>query len=278
MVRIMSDLQGKRIALLEGRMHGELADLVRRHGGEPYSVPALREVPRESSVEVGAFLDQIHAGALQMVIWLTGVGVTAFCREAEQLGRLPTLVHDVQSLTVVCRGPKPVAACKRQGLPVSVQIPSPYTTTELLETLASHDLTGQGIGLVHYGERNAPLAEALQARGARLQELCLYEWCLPEDLGLLQQLVRDLVAGRVDAIAFTSQVQIRHLWQVAAGLGLETAMARQLADHCTVAAVGPTCASALEAVGVTPHVVPSHPKMGPMVTALAAYLTSASPA
>jgi uroporphyrinogen-III synthase len=39
----MSGLQGKRIALLEGRMQGELANLVRRHGGVPYSVPALRE-------------------------------------------------------------------------------------------------------------------------------------------------------------------------------------------------------------------------------------------
>ncbi|MGE3536133.1 MAG: uroporphyrinogen-III synthase [Candidatus Tectimicrobiota bacterium] len=271
----MSDLQGKRIALLEGRMHSELADLVRRHGGEPYSVPALREVPRENLAEVSRFLDRLHSGALPIVIWLTGVGVMTLCREADRLGRLAMLVQDVQPLTVVCRGPKPVAACKRQGMPVSVQIPSPYTTAELLDTLASIDLAARGVGLVHYGERNAPLADALRARGAHLEELCLYEWRLPEDLGQLQQLVRDLTAGSVDAIAFTSQVQIRHLWQVAAGLGLDTTLARQLTEHCIVTAVGPTCAAALAAVGVTPHVVPSHPKMGPMVMALASYLAAA---
>lgn len=274
----MGDLQGKRIALLEGRMHGELAELVRRHGGEPYSVPALREVARENPQEVAAFLDRLHSGALKTVVFLTGVGVNTLCREAEGLGRLATLLDDVQSLTLVCRGPKPVAACKRQGIPVTVQIASPYTTTELLQAMASLELAGQGVGLLHYGERNAPLAEALLARGACLEELCLYEWRLPDDLSGLQQLVRELLAGEVDAMAFTSQVQIRHLWQVAAGLGCEAALVQRLTTDCIVVAVGPTCAAALEAVGVTPHVVPDNPKMGPMVMALAAYLNAPSQA
>jgi len=36
-----------RIALLEARMSGELASLVRNHGGEPICVPAVREAPLE---------------------------------------------------------------------------------------------------------------------------------------------------------------------------------------------------------------------------------------
>jgi uroporphyrinogen-III synthase len=39
-----------------------------------------------------------------------------------------------------------------------------------------------------------------------------------------------------------------------------------------VAAVGPTCAGALESFGVSPKVVPENPKMGPMVAGLARYL------
>ena len=38
-----------------------------------------------------------------------------------------------------------------------------------------------------------------------------------------------------------------------------------------VAAVGPVCASALRSFGVIPHVQPAHPKMGPMMVALADY-------
>ena len=267
-----------RIALVEGRMPGELADLVRRHGGEPVNVPALREAVLECREQVEEFITRLEQGALQVVIFLTGVGVNTLVREAEGCGRLPALLRGLSGAMRVCRGPKPVAALKRQGLAPTVQAEAPYTTTELLTALAGVDLAGRDVAVLHYGERNVALTDALQARGAYLYELCLYEWLLPEDLEPLQQLVRDLMADRLEAIAFTSQVQVRHLWQVATAMGLAAALTTALTTHCLVAAVGPTCAAALAAVGVTPHVEPSHPKMGPMVTALMATLQARSAA
>jgi uroporphyrinogen-III synthase len=269
----MNTLQGKRIALLEGRMSGALADLVRRHGGEPYAVPALREAARSCGAEVASFLDGLSAGRFDIVVCMTGVGVNALCDEAERLERLPECLEGLQGVTLACRGPKPVAALKRRGLSAQVQAQSPFTTAELLDAMADLELAGHGAALVHYGERHEPLAAALRGRGARLDELCLYEWLLPEDLGPLQTLVRDLVAHRVDAIAFTSKSQVRHLFQVATGLELAAALQQTMHRALMVAAVGPTSAAALEAFGVTPHVVPENPKMGPMVTALAAYIT-----
>lgn len=274
---LMSHLTGKQIALLEGRMHSELADLVRRHGGTPRSVPALREVARDSQAEVATFLTRLQSGALQVVVCLTGVGVAALCREAEALGRLPALVEALRQVTVVCRGPKPLAVLRRHAIPVHLQAQEPYTTPDLLDAMAGLDLAGQGVALLHYGERNAALSEALQARGAQLEELCLYEWRLPEDLTLLQQLVKDLVAGQLDAIAFTTQVHARHLWQIATDMGLASQLTQALTQHCVVAAVGPTCAAALTAFGVTAQVVPSNPKMGPMVLALEAYFAQTLP-
>jgi uroporphyrinogen-III synthase len=155
---------------------------------------------------------------------------------------------------------------------VTIQAQTPYTTSALLEAMAGLALKGKGVALLHYGERNMALAEALQAQGAQLDELCLYEWLLPTSLEPLQALVRELIAGHVDVIAFTSQVQIRHLWHVATSLGLAEALTQALHTQLIVAVVGPTCAAALTALGVTPHVIPVHPKMGPMVIALAAYL------
>jgi uroporphyrinogen-III synthase len=270
----MSDLQGRRIALLEGRMHGELAVLVRRHGGEPYSVPALREVPKSGGEEVERLLTRLDCGVLQIVICLTGVGVMALGREAERLDRLPALLRRLKAVTTVCRGPKPVAALKRLGIVASVQTRAPHTRTELLAALEDVELAGQGVALMHYGERDVALATALQERGAQLDELCLYTWELPEELGPLRQLVRDLVAGDVDAVAFTSKAQVRHLWQVAGDMHLAQELPRALNTRVVVAAVGPTCAAELEARGVAPHVVPLHPKMGPMVLALAAYFAA----
>ena len=269
----MSTLQGMRIALVEGRMSGALADLVRRHGGEPYAVPALREASRSCGAEVASFLDGLSAGRFDVVVCMTGVGVNALCDEAERLQRLPECLEGLQGVTLACRGPKPVAALKRRGIAAQVQARTPFTTAELLDALADLELAGRGVALVHYGEPHEPLAVALRDRGARLDELCLYEWLLPEDLAPLQTMIHDLVAQRVDAIAFTSKSQVRHLFQVATGLDLAEPLKQAMHRDLIVAAVGPTSAAELEVFGVTPQVVPENPKMGPMVTALAAYIT-----
>jgi uroporphyrinogen-III synthase len=269
----MPDLRGRRVALLEARLSSDLANLVRRHGGEPYAVPAVREEPRAAAAEVANFLDQLAAGGFTVAVFLTGVGATLLFDTAEHLGRLPELLSALEGLTTVCRGPKPSAALRRRGVHISLGVASPFTTADVLAALAPLDLAGKGVALVHYGERSAVLAEHLQHRGARLTELLLYEWRLPEDLGPLRALVGELLAGRLDAIAFTTQVQARHLFQVAAEMGQADALARALQSGPVVAAVGPTCAAVLEEYGVTPQVVPEQPKMGPMVLALAEYIS-----
>ena len=265
----MAGFEGRRIALLEARMSDEVAALVRRLGGHPYSVPAVREVARPE--QAGPFLDALLAGRLSVVIFLTGVGAAALLREAARLGRLDAALAALRSTTVVCRGPKPVAVLRRHDVPIHITAAEPYTTRDLLDALASVDLDNKPVGLVHYGEKNVALATALAARGARLEELFLYEWQLPEDVEKLNLLVGELVEGRVDAIAFTNQIQCRHLFQIARDLGESDRLARSLNADVVVAAVGPVCAEALQSLGVTPDVIPSRPKMGPMISALAEY-------
>lgn len=268
----MSGLGGARIALLEARMGGELAGLVRRHGGEPVCAPAVREAAVACAAEVGALIDALAAGAVRVVVFLTGVGVHGLLQAAEGLGRRPELLSALGGATTVCRGPKPVAALKASGIVASLNARAPFTTAELLEALAGMDLSGQGVAVVHYGERNDQVAELLRARAARVVELCLYEWLLPEDVAPLHVLVDRILAGDVEVVAFTSQVQARHLFAVAAQRGQADALAQALRQRAVVAAVGPTCAAALEALGIRPDVVPSHPKMGHLVLALARYL------
>src|SRR5437868_14041231 len=85
----MSGFSNARVALLEARMSSELADLVRRFGGEPYSVPAVREVTLDAGEEVSSFIDKLNGSSLRAVVFFTGVGVTALMQEAERLQRLP---------------------------------------------------------------------------------------------------------------------------------------------------------------------------------------------
>jgi uroporphyrinogen-III synthase len=266
----MTSFDGARVALLESRRGSEMAELVRRLGGVPRAAAAVREVPHLERVP--ALLDALDAGRFHVAIFLTGVGATRLLRQAQELGRLDETAAALRTLITVCRGPKPSAVLRQYNIDVTIRVPEPYTTTELLEALAAVPLEGRAVALLHYGEPNAPLAAALRARGARLEEVCLYEWQLPEDTAALADLIRDLIGGGVDAIAFTSQIQCRNLFAVAESLGLSNDLREALGSRLTVAAIGPVCVDALKHHGVTPHVVPTQSKMGLLVTELAQHL------
>lgn len=272
-----SNFQQARIALLETRMSQEMVDLMRRRGGNPYSVPSVREQPIENREAVSAFIDHLTRDRIQIAIFLTGVGVKALFREAEQLDRLPELLAALHKVTVTCRGPKPSAVLKRYDIPVRISAEEPYTTQQLLQALdAQVELKDKGVAVVHYGERSSAFTQALQERGAALEELCLYEWQLPEDTTPLRTLVDDVIAQRVDAVVFTSQVQVRHLFAVAVDMQQADALSTALNEKTLVASIGPTCTEALLSYGVTPHITPEHPKMGHLINALVERMTQFS--
>lgn len=268
----MIPFQDARIAVLEARMSAEMADLIRRNGGTAWSVPAVREISLHASQSVSDFLDQLMAGSITLVVFFTGVGIKTLLQEADVLGRRAELVAVLRKITVVCRGPKPSAVLRREDIPIAASAPEPYTTHELIEVLAPFIVAGKTVGVLHYGERNALITETLMARGAYVEELCLYEWLLPERTDALQSLVQDLVAGRVDAVVFTSQVQIRHLFLIAEELQLASDVVVALNTRTIVASIGPTCTGVLREYGVTPHVIPEHPKMGYLIKSLAEYM------
>jgi uroporphyrinogen-III synthase len=255
-------------------MSRELENLVRRYGGQPRSAPALREAPREAPVDLDAFLDHLCAGGFPVVIFLTGVGVTTLLQEASARGRLEVTIAALRRTTIACRGSKPAAALRQQGVPTHISAREPFTSAELLDALQATELAGIDAALVHYGERNEPLAEALRNRGAHVQELCLYEWQLPDNLEPLRELIADVIQARVDVVAFTSKVQCRHLFQVAASMGCAADLADALNARTTVAVIGPVCRAALREHGVMSHVMPATPKMAPLVAAIAEYLDS----
>lgn len=278
METVTNGLKGKRIALLEARLGTELGRLVARHGGEACSFPALREQPVEAADEVAALINDLRARKFSFIIFQTGVGVAALLAEAEKLWQLGELLGALKEITTICRGPKPAAVLARQGLKPQINAPAPYTTAELLAAMDKLELQDKGVAVLHYGERNQALVEALTARGARLAELCLYEWQLPENTAALRNLIGELPRGAFDAVIFTSQIQARHLFQIAQELNRAEELKEALNRQTVVASIGPTCSESLRALGVEPRVEPEHPKMAPLVAALAHYFAVTGPA
>jgi uroporphyrinogen-III synthase len=263
--------------LLEARLGSELASLVRHYGGEPVCVPAVREAPIDCGAALTEFVEGLARGACDVLVLQTGVGTKLLLDEAARRGWLPQLLAALGGITVVVRGPKPSAALRERGVRAALTALTPYDTTALLEAMAGLDLAGKRVGVVHHGERNEPLVDAVRSREAEVWDIQLYTWLLPDDVEPLRGLVREIIAGRIGAVAFTTQVHARHLFGIAAEIGAADDLRRALTSHTVVASIGPTCTAALRSFGVKPQVEPARPKMRPMISALSACFERVAP-
>jgi len=265
----MRTLSGRTVALLESRQADEMAAMVERLGAVAVRAPAVQERP--VPYDIGPLLDRIAAQRYSLAVALTGAGVNALFASASECGRGEALRAGLAAMTIACRGPKPLDALKRQGLVPRVVTVKPHTTRELLEALETIDLDRMPVMLLHYGERDTPFSAALAARGAIVDDVCLYEWVLPENLTPLESVVGSLIGRKIDALLVTSQIQFRFLMDVARTLGQSEALVRALNEDVVVGAVGPVCASAIRAGGVVPDVLPASPNSISLVSALADY-------
>ena len=94
------NFQNARIALLETRMSGELADLIRRAGGNtPVCVSAVQETPLNSASQVSTFIDRLTNGSIPIVVFFTGAGAKLLLTRPNDLtARLNSSQHCVLSL------------------------------------------------------------------------------------------------------------------------------------------------------------------------------------
>ncbi len=268
--RETADFHGATVAQFESRFSGSMESLIRRHGGNPWLAPALSEVPITNNPAESRVLDQLVNGNFDLVVLLTGVGTGHLFDAAERAGQLIDVQRALNSAAIVCRGPKPVFALRQRAIKPRYVVAEPHTTPQLLALLAGLQLAGQKVLIVSAGEQMPEPSEFLRGNGAHPVEIQLYRWDLTAaDAVRLSQTVHEIIAGRIDSVAFTTQVQIRHLFDVATHDGERSQLAEALRARVLVGAVGPTCADALRERGVEPDVVPAHPKMGHLVQALA---------
>lgn len=260
---------GLRVLVLESRRARELGLIVTSYGGEPMVAPSMREVPLESNAEAIRFTDELIAGDFDVVIFLTGVGARALLDIAQRVqGTKKRLIDALRETVVVVRGPKPLAVMREIDVPVFLTAPEPNTWRELLAALDQRksdlSLDGLAVAVQEYGVSNPDLIAALEARGARVTPVPVYQWALPEDVEPLRKAAGAVAAGQLDVALFTTATQVVHLMKIAG----ELTLADQVRDNLrrmVVASIGPTTSEELRQQGIEADMEPSHPKMGFLV-------------
>ncbi|MBI3084075.1 MAG: uroporphyrinogen-III synthase, partial [Candidatus Omnitrophica bacterium] len=264
--------QGARVVVFESRMAEAMARSIRSHGGEPISAPSLQEVPLEKHHEAFAFAERLLAGEVEIMICMTGVGTRLLLEALAKRYGIEPCVRALSRVTVVARGPKPIRVLKEYGIPVTIAVPEPNTWQEIVQALdldpRSLSLDGRTIAIQEYGVSNDRLIAALKERGAKVIQVPVYRWALPDDTRPLRHAIQQVIEGTVQIALFTNAVQILNVIRVASEHGLERPF-REALKRVVVASVGPSTSESLAHAGVEVDFEPTHPKMGPLIDELA---------
>ena len=236
-------LEGRTIALAEGRQLEELAQLLEKEGAKPLRCPMVSILDAPEVAPVIAWLRKLIAGEIALVVLMTGEGLRRLLGFAEREGLREEVIQALGGIRTMTRGPKPVRALKEVGLSPTVVAEVP-TTAGIISKLRSESLPGQGIGVQLYGGPNPELTGFLESAGAKVHVVIPYIYAPAADAEAVVDLIHQLANGAVDAVVFTSSPQLDRLYEVAAAKSLQAELAEGL-KRTKVAAIGPVVADRL---------------------------------
>ena len=154
------------------------------------------------------------------------------------------------------------------GLKPQIEATEP-TTDGVIRSLSAEPLEGRRMAVQLYGnDPNLTLMRFLRDRKAVITTVAPYVYGNAADDATVHSLLERMAAGEVDAIAFTSKLQIERLvTQHPAPL------VRRALTRTKIAAVGPIVAEAIRAAGFEVASSPEHSWfMKPLVVALSEQL------
>ena len=252
------------VCSFESRRADEMQQLIERHGGRAMMAPSMREIPLKDNRDAVAVIRKIVSGKVDCLVLLTGVGTTAMLELARSVSLEQKLLERMAGLPIIVRGPKPGAVIHRLGLQATACAESPNTWRELILAVDKTEISlkGRTVAVQEYGASSPELTAELHERGAKVLEISVYRWALPEDQLPIEAAIQAVVAGNTDITLFTSAQQVRHVLQVAGELNL---VKKWLLCVPCVGSIGPTCSEALREAGLEVWFEADPPKMGPLV-------------
>lgn len=230
-------LQGRMIALAEGRQLEELAKMLEKEGASTLRCPMLSIFDHPDSTAVTDWLEKLIAGQFSHVVLLTGEGLRRLIGYAERAGISQQVIKALGETRLITRGPKPVQTLKQIGLSAT-KIAAAPTTDGVIETLKLEPLAGASVGVQMYSESNAPLTDFLASAGATAFPVLPYIYAPAADSERVIDLIQRMADGTVDALVFTSSPQVDRVFEVAKEHRLDAVLHQGMA-RVKIAAVGP---------------------------------------
>ena len=255
-----------RVCSFESRRAAEMKSLIERSSAIATIAPSMREIPLDENPDAFAFADELLAGKIDVMIFMTGVGATALLETLETRHSRTELFAAFERTLVVVRGPKPFAALRGWGVRIDHRAPEPNTWREILTLFdPSIPLEGRRVAVQEYGQPSLEFYEAIESQGATVLPVPVYRWALPLDIEPLRAAVRQTISCEFDILMFTSAQQLHNVLQVAEQDGLRKGWLEAANRLCVIASIGPTATETLTSAGLRVDLEPIHPTMGSLV-------------
>lgn len=261
-------LSGKRIVIGASRKTDEMSLLIEKQGGIPI-VRSLQGTVFLAEKEVEPELQKLIKEGTDWFILTTGIGTETLLNLSEKLGVQEQFRAILQQAKIAARGYKTFAALKKLGLePVAVD--DDGTTRGLMKALEPVDFTGKKVAVQLHGEKAPALINFLKEKEADVQLILPYQH-IPAEPETLATLCGEIFEGKVDAVCFTTAIQVRSLFDYARETGQLASLVDFFQSNMLAVAVGKVTAEALREEGIERIVMPENERMGAMVVELSQY-------
>ncbi|MBS7623230.1 uroporphyrinogen-III synthase [Candidatus Bathyarchaeota archaeon] len=263
-------LKGKVVAVVRPQEQSkDLAEAVERLGGTPYLAPLIEVKPPSDPEALHRMIRKIAAGKVDVVVFMSRNGVLQTLKAAEQIGLLEKFRKMLERTASISVGPKTKHVMEEHGLGNPV-VPDEYSSSGVVRLLMERGLRGKTVAIPRAQVASDELLVSLERLGAKVIEATAYEVKESSDMRRVKRFVRDLEAGKIDVVAFTSPSTVRSLMSNVRRLRLEKEIANRL-RRVVVASIGPTTKKTLEDLGFQVDVMPSEYTVEALAREIAAY-------
>ncbi len=247
-------LQGRTVALAEGRQLEELARMLEQEGARTWRCPLVSILDAPDPAPVLDWIGQVIAGRIDLLVLMTGEALRRLLGFAERAGQREPFLAALGQVRILVRGPKPIQVLKEVGLAPWKTAQAP-TTEGVIASLKEVPLRGVSVGVTRYGDVNEALEGFLATAGAVVYPVLPYVYAPAVDDDRVAQLIAAMAAGSVDVLVLTSTPQVDRLVEIARQHHLEDQL-KQAWQRVKVAAVGPIVADSLRQHQAPVHICP----------------------
>ena len=268
-----SALAGRRVGITADRRWRAQADLLENLGADVIHGPTLRTVDLSGDEALRQATIDLIDRPPDFLVGSTGMGITMWLEAADTWELGGRLREALRQGRVIARGAKATSALRRQGFEVAWQAPL-ETMEEVVDFLIGQGIGSARVALQLFDPGGHPSTAALADRCRELVEVPVYRWLMPADARPAKRLIETMCAGAVDAVTFTSQPSVHHLFRIAEGLGRAGDLRAACNGAVIPVCVGPVCADAALAEGITSPRWPDPPRLAAMIRLVASALGS----